>query len=160
LARLLIAGAVIGIAGVIVIYGAWRFGCPYAEEWKARRDVAQLERRARALRAEHSRLQQQARLLATPEGMKIEGRRLGLLKPGERSLRFMTRPEGNRSARSAAPQSPTRPSRDSAAPPQREPAPSGALDHLRAWGQALFGRPGKADAVPRGDPEGPPSRSP
>jgi len=93
LVRVCVVGVVFGLVGVAAIYTAWRFCYPYAEEWRARAEVAQLEHRVASLRGEHQRLQQQARLLATPEGIKIEARRLGLLKPGERSLRFMTRPE-------------------------------------------------------------------
>jgi cell division protein FtsB len=93
LVRMLATGAVCGLAGVFVIYGAWRFVTPYAEQWETRGEVIKLERRVKQLTDEQRRLQQQARLLTTPEGIKIEARRLGLLKPGERSLRFMTRPE-------------------------------------------------------------------
>jgi len=98
LARLLAAGALVGAAGVLVIYISWRFFYPYAQEWEARGEVARLQRQVNALETEHQRLQQQARLLATPEGIKIEARRLGLLKPGERSLRFMTRPQPRESS--------------------------------------------------------------
>jgi len=118
--KTLIAGVVIGIAGVTLIYGGWRFFCPYAEGWQTRAEVARLEQRVKQLREQNQRLQQQARLLATPEGVKIEARRLGLLKPGERSLRFMRRPEPRRTA------------------PQARPQPAGALQRLRSWGRALF----------------------
>lgn len=125
LVRMLVAGAVCGIVGVVLIYGSWRLLTPYVEEYRTRREVAQLDRRVGELRAEHSRLQEQAELLATPEGIKQEARRLGLLKPGERSLRFLTRPEPR------------------AMPPEPESVPSGILERLRAWGRApiLSGRP-------------------
>jgi cell division protein FtsB len=93
LAQLATAGALCGVVGIIIIYAAWRFSYPYAEEMHTRREVAVLARRVNELRAEQRRLQRQTTLLGTPEGMKIEARRLGLLKPGERSLRFMARPE-------------------------------------------------------------------
>lgn len=118
LVRTLVAGALCGIVGVVAIYASWRFLTPYAEEYRTRREVAELERRVGELRAERARLQEQAELLATPEGIKREARRLGLLKPGERSLRFLTRPEPR------------------TAPSQSEPAPSGAPDRLRARGRA------------------------
>jgi cell division protein FtsB len=150
LVRVCVTGVVFGFVGVAVIYTAWRFCYPYAEEWQARAQVARLGRRVSDLRAEHQRLQQQAQLLATPEGIKIEARRLGLLKPGERSLRFMTRPE----SREAPRQEPT-----------RRP---GALERLRAWGRGLLGsaekpsapdtatssRSRKADSKPPPKPDG------
>jgi cell division protein FtsL len=123
LARLTVAGALCGIVGIAAIYGAWRFACPYVAEFTTRREVAALDRRVSELQAEHRRLEQQAKLLATPEGIKIEARRLGLLEPGERSLRFMTRPQP----------------RD--APPTQPPAPPGVLERLRAWGRRLVAEP-------------------
>ncbi|UCH35574.1 MAG: septum formation initiator family protein [Armatimonadota bacterium] len=136
LVRMLVAGAATGIAGIVVIYFCWRFLCPYAEEWRTRVEVAQLERQVQDLRQEHQRLQQQAKLLSTPEGVKVEARRLGLLKPGERSLRFMTRPEPRQT------------------PAETEPPPAGAIARIRTWGRALFGRPDQpvptdADAAPK-----------
>jgi cell division protein FtsB len=139
LARLLAAGAVVGIAGIAVIYGAWRFFQPYAQERETRAEVARLQRRVNAFEAEHRRLQHQAHLLATPEGIKIEARRLGLLKPGERSLRFMTRP-GPREQ-----------------PAQTRSAPLGLWQRLSNWRAMVFpGRPTppgvdrKAQPPPRG----------
>ncbi len=103
LTRLATAGALCGIVGVVIIYAAWRFFYPYAEELRTRREVAVLATRASALRAEQRRLQQQAKLLGTPEGIKLEARRLGLLRPGERSLRFMARPAPRGQQRPAQP---------------------------------------------------------
>lgn len=93
LVRMLAMGAVCGLAGVFVIYGAWRLCTPYAEQWQARSEVVKLERRVQQLNVERRQLRQLERVLASPEGIKNEARRLGLLEPGERSLRFMTRPK-------------------------------------------------------------------
>jgi cell division protein FtsB len=93
LVRMLAVGAVCGLAGVFVIYGAWRFCTPYAEQWRTRSEVVTLERHVKQLEAERRHLRQLKQVLASPEGVKSEARRLGLLEPGERSLRFMARPE-------------------------------------------------------------------
>lgn len=92
LLRLMAIGTAVGIIGVMVIYGGWRFGYPYAQEWQARVEVRRLEARVDKLRRQNHRLRQQAKRLATAEGVKDEAHRLGLLKPGERSLRFMAQP--------------------------------------------------------------------
>jgi len=140
LARLLAAGAVVGVAGIAVIYCAWRFFLPYTQEWEARAEVTRLQCRVNALEVQHRRLQQQARLLASPEGIKIEARRLGLLKPGERSLRFMTRPG---------------PRQRPAQPPGTS---SGLWQRLHNWRAAVFpGRPEPpaVDRKPQPPPRGP-----
>jgi len=131
LARLTVAGGLCGIVGVIVIYAAWRLVCPYAEELQTRREIAVLQERVDALHAEHDRLAQQAQVLQTPEGVKLEARRLGMLAPGERSLRFMTRPEPRK------------------APRGEPPPPAGALARVRAWARGLLARPEAADQAYR-----------
>lgn len=117
LVRLVAAGTAFGVVGVLATYAAWRCSYPYALLFSAQREVAALEQRVAALRAQQKRLEQQLRLLSTPEGIKLEARRLGLLKPGERSLRFLPRPEPRSEAAPPAP---------GAAAPQPVPAPSSA----------------------------------
>jgi len=114
LVRMLATGAVCGLAGVFVIYSAWRLCTPYAEQWRARGEVVKLERRVKQLSDERRHLRQLKRVLASPEGIKNEARRLGLLEPGERSLRFMTRPEPRAARR------------------QLEGAPAGAIEQKAA----------------------------
>jgi len=153
LLRLVAIGTAVGIIGVMVIYGGWRFCYPYAQEWQARGEVRRLETRLGKLRRENRRLQQQAGLLATPEGVKVEAHRLGLLKPGERSLRFMTRPQ----------------SRDSV-PPKPAPAsgrPRSGPERVRDWGRRLLApatkpqpaQPGAASPSDGGSQSGPHSRA-
>jgi len=128
LVRSLVAGAVIGIAGIALVYGAWRSCGPYVEEWRTHHEVAALERRVSELRVEQRRLQQQAEALVNADGIKAEARRLGMVKPGERLLRFMTRPKPREAL------------------PQAEPAPSGAIHRLRSWGRRLLAPPEQAQA--------------
>ena len=142
LVRLTGMGAVVGIVGIAAIYGGWRFCLPYAQEWQTRGEVASLQRRVNALDAEHRRLQRQARLLATPEGIKIEARRLGLLKPGERSLRFMTQP------------------RPRAAPAPPKPSSPGLWQRVRDWKKTVFSGKSEPTSPDRASPPQPRDPSP
>jgi cell division protein FtsB len=62
---------------------------PYRQIWKQSRENHDLEQKVRTERSELTELNRQVKLLKTPEGMLMEARRLGYLRPGERMIRYV-----------------------------------------------------------------------
>lgn len=90
--RLAGLGVVLALAGGAFLYLCWKVPRPFLIQRQQQAELATLQRQLAARTGEHGALAAEMGALSTPEGMRLEARRLGYVRPGERPLRFLTPP--------------------------------------------------------------------
>lgn len=78
---------------------------PYRQTWRQRSELRKLTAKVDAKRHERQQLRHEIAKMQTQEGMLMEARRLGYLRPGERMLRYVKPENWPRAERPQAPPS-------------------------------------------------------
>jgi len=106
LARLAGLGAGLALAGATLIYLCWKVPHPIVLQYHQQGELAGLEAQLAQKRSENRQLKAQRDGLATPEGQRLEARKLSYVRPGERPIRFYTPPPPPPQPRTAPPPPP------------------------------------------------------
>jgi cell division protein FtsB len=83
---IIVAGIMVGLfVGNLI----GKLSRPYRQLWRQRSELRELTQQVQAERRERARLRDDVARMNTPEGMLLEARRRGYLRPGEHMLRYV-----------------------------------------------------------------------